>query len=148
MAQQMLVELRPNNEVDHEIAEKFDCAMYTAASIRRDAWAEILKEDTTSKKDHFSTIVGALRRLYNRALASSHYGVCLGVIRQLREMFDLIKPLALVGESGTFDEGKKEFSGRSNEELQHFLTHGTWPEEAPQREPEEERVGANPLDDL
>jgi hypothetical protein len=144
MAERMIAELWRDDEIDLALAKQFKITKSTAANIRKLAWGSILAADTSTREERFALMVGSLRALYRAAFDAGNHAACAGVLRQMREMYDLLEPLP--GGSGKIPESKH--AHRTEKDLEHFAVHGVWPSMKDEKKTEERQAVANPLDDL
>lgn len=135
-----IAELVEDKEIDRMIVKKFRCSKLTARKIRHDAWALILKSEESNRGERFRSMVLALRHLCATAYDQRKLSVCANALAQLRVMFGLDQPYIETGGSKTSNN-----SERSTEDLLQFAEHGTWPEEAVEKE---RKANVSPLDNL
>lgn len=145
-AESLIAELVPDQKIDLVLAKKFRITSVTAQRVRGEAWVEILRADTSTKEERFAHMTRALRQLYSRALGAGNHAACAGILRQLREMYDLLDPLP----AGQGKQVARTLAARTTEDLTYFAQHGAWPEEEPEvrKSKRVEAASTNPLDAL
>lgn len=141
-AEHLLAQQLEDAEVEKRLVEHFGVTEPTAAKLREDAWRAIISVADSNRPERFKQVLHALRHLYSTAFSQGKLSVCVQVLHQMREMFDLINPYI---ESGSKDSDKLE---RTTEDLNHFVMTGEWPEETAKRKASELVTTGNPLDDL
>lgn len=125
-AEVWIAELYTEPEVRKKLQDQFKCSPETARKIYRAAVSLMVQEDQNQKPERTAIMLRAMGRLYRKCWDKQRYQTCATVLREIKRMQGLDAPLKLASLPTP-----QEQEDRTERELQYYLDHGHWPEEAP-----------------
>jgi hypothetical protein len=142
-AQLLIADLWQRADVLRKLQEEFRCGPKAAASIYYEATQELREADEQERADRIAAMRASRARLYRKAFDSGKYSTCRDILADICQMDGLNAPSKVA----VTDSDGNDLGQRSDADLDYFLEHGHYPEEAPKASKPQVPVDS-PLDRL
>lgn len=129
LAEELLAQVMRPATVVKKIAEEYNVGDATARRICKNAEGRLMKAGEEDTKKRRTQHVARLEALYRRALQNDKLTVCESVLRQLGRIHGVEAPQQ-IHHTGSVSIDQ-QFESRSDAELDYYIEHQHWPEEAP-----------------
>lgn len=146
VAQGLIAEMVPRHEIVKRVKKRWKCGDAAAERVYRLAWKDLTEADETQKAERKALVESRLEALYRKCLKAEAWAAALGVLREIKKLHGLDAPLR--GVMATPTATPDALARREERELDYYLEHGHWPEEAPQEAANLPRPSKDPLDRL
>lgn len=127
-AEEMLADLHSEPEIRVALVKRYRCTENVANALVREALARLREADDGDKATRTARMYASIGKLYRTAHKAERYAVCRNLLADLRRMQGLDAPLKV--QPVAAGQGTDE-QQRTDQELEYFLEHGYYPEEAP-----------------
>lgn len=141
VAEDMIAELEPERKIIAAIQHQFSVSEQVARDVYGEAWALLAQAEAVDRATRRGRLERTLEALYRKALVARQFGVCTRIAKQLADLFGVNAPIKVEGLGQTLG-GEEE--GRTDAELEYYVAHGHYPEEAP-RKPQAGDLPQDPL---
>jgi hypothetical protein len=129
-AEEHLAQLFADAEVSAKLQKRFHCTPAVGNAVVREALERLREADVDDKATRTARMHASIGRLYRKAEKAGRLQVCRGLLSDLRRMQGLDAPLKVAHQAAS-QQGDE--TNRTDAELEFYLEHGFYPDEAPRQ---------------